>query len=296
MFARLLRRIYLFQVITGALLGVFVAAQRAQGYAMAWMLALAVLLPLLLHGVVIGVSMVMSRPQQASLMWWRAFGGELLASLQIYWFHLPWCFRPPQVLLADPILLQTPVLLVHGYMSNHRMWDKMSRALRHAGHSVHAVDLEPIFTSIDDYAAHIEQAVIALQSQTGASKVALVGHSMGGLVIRAWMRIYGHSRISQVITLGTPHQGTPSARLTPTANAKQMTWHSDWLQALQASETHVTWGLMQIALSQHDNVVYPQREQVAGDASVTEFQGIGHIELSVNNTVIAWVLKQLQTP
>jgi triacylglycerol esterase/lipase EstA (alpha/beta hydrolase family) len=296
MFARLLRRLYLLQVLTGSLLGVFVAAQRAQGSVMAWVLALAVLLPILIHSVVIGASMVMSRPPQASLLWWRAFGGELLASLQIYGFQLPWCFHPPQVLLADTIPGQTPVLLVHGYISNHRMWDKMIRALHHAGHSVHAVDLEPIFTSIDDYAAHIEQAVILLQNQTGASKVALVGHSMGGLAIRAWMRTYGHSRIRQVITLGTPHQGTPSARLTPTANAKQMTWHSDWLQALQASETHVTWGLMQIALSQHDNVVYPQREQVAGDASVTEFQGIGHIELSVNNTVIAWVLKQLQTP
>ncbi|HEY5580979.1 MAG TPA: hypothetical protein VIK56_07435 [Rhodoferax sp.] len=38
--------------------------------------------------------------------------------------------------------------------------------------------------------------------QTGAAKVALIGHSMSGVVIRAWMRAYGSARVARVITQG----------------------------------------------------------------------------------------------
>lgn len=51
---------------------------------------------------------------------------------------------------------------------------------------------------------------------TGVSEVALIGHSMGGLVIRAATAVQGEwtwrSRVTNVVTLGTPHLGAPLAR------------------------------------------------------------------------------------
>jgi pimeloyl-ACP methyl ester carboxylesterase len=44
----------------------------------------------------------------------------------------------------------------------------------------------------------------------------LLGHSMGGLVIRAWMRAKGDAQVAVAVTLGSPHLGTqitPHARL-----------------------------------------------------------------------------------
>jgi triacylglycerol esterase/lipase EstA (alpha/beta hydrolase family) len=187
------------------------------------------------------------------------------------------------------------VLLVHGYVCNHRVWDEVATALRQTGHPVLAVDLEPLFTSIDDYAANIAQAANTLLAATGATQLVLVGHSMGGLAIRAWLRACGSARVARVITLGSPHQGTQLARTSMTTNGAQMIWHSDWLQALQRSESAAVRRLLHIALTEQDNIVYPQREQVLDGAAVTQFSGIGHLQMCLSPMVIAWLVQQLDT-
>ncbi len=299
MLARLLRRIYFFQLLSGGLLGIYIADRLSLSGAAAWagVLLCILLLPLLLQLSVIGVSMLQSRPNSAGNLWWRAFGGEFLAAMRIFWFQLPWAGASTVVNLPDtPQANQpwrVPVLLVHGYICNYRVWDKMAQALRLAGHPVLAITLEPLFTSIDDYAIQIQQAVRQLQQASGARQVALVGHSMGGLAIRAWMRRHGSADVASIITLGTPHQGTQMASWSPTTNATQMKWNSPWLQELQADETEATRQLIHIVLTQHDNIVYPQREQVLPDASVTEFRGLGHLELCLDDRVIGFVLQKL---
>ena len=304
MLARLLRRLYLFQVISGALLGAYLATRVAHPGSGALSLLLvplgAVLVPLLLQLLVIGTSMVRSSSMGFGSPWWRAFWGEFQAALTVFVFRLPWSDRPPGVLMpltgTTPVTgdKPLPVLLVHGYICNHRVWDDITPALRQAGHPVLALDLEPLFTPIDDYAGLVEQAVINLLATTGATQVTLVGHSMGGLVIRAWMRAHGTRRVARVITLGTPHQGTRIAKASMTPNGAQMEWHSPWLQALEHSETRATRSLIRIALTHQDNIVYPQREQVLAGASITEFDGVGHLELCLDTTVIGWLVQQLK--
>lgn len=299
MLARLLRTICLFQLLSGGLLGFYMADRLglSGAPALAVVLLCTALLPLLLQLSVISASMLQSRPKSAGPLWWRAIGGEFLAALRIFWFQLPWPKAKIEVWCPDsPQPMQTwqlPVLLVHGYICNERVWDKMAQALHVAGHPVLAITLEPLFTSIDNYAPQIQQAVQQLKQTTGAKQVALVGHSMGGLAIRAWMRSHGSADAAKIITLGTPHQGTQMTSWSPTTNATQMVWRSPWLQALQASETHATRPLMHIALTRHDNVVFPQREQVLAGANVTEFEGMGHMELCLDARVIRYVLEKL---
>jgi len=296
MLARLLRRIYFIQLLTGALLGTYAADRLGQSGAMALVSVLmgAMLLPLMLQLVVISASMVMSRPKPAGTLWWRAYWGEFLAALRVFWLQMPWAAPKAEVCLPDDRLpARVPVLLVHGYICNHRVWDKVAHALHHAGHPVLAITLEPLFTSIEDYTTQIQQAVQQLQQATGAAQVALVGHSMGGLVIRAWLRQHGNAVVAKIVTLGTPHQGTRIAAWSLAANVTQMAWHSPWLQALQASENRTTRQLMHIALTRHDNIVYPQREQVLEGSDVTEFEGVGHLELCLDDRVIGWLLQKL---
>jgi pimeloyl-ACP methyl ester carboxylesterase len=184
-------------------------------------------------------------------------------------------------------------VLVHGYLCNHRIWDDMADALRARGHTVFAVNLEPVFCSIDRYAPIVEAAVQALLAHTGGTKVALVGHSMGGLAIRAWMRSHGTERIERVITLGTPHAGTKITRGTPTPNGKQMLWRSAWLKELEAVETEAIRALMRIALTPQDNIVFHQREQVLPGVAPEVFNGIGHVQMCLAPAVIQWVVKEL---
>ena len=299
MLASLLRRIYFFQLLSGALLGIYAASQLGQSgiKALPLVLLCAVLLPLLLQFSVISMSMIQSRPEEAGWHWWRAFGAEFLSALRVFWLQLPWATGKTEVWLPEPQpttqAARLPVLLVHGYICNDRVWDQLARALHEAGHPVLAISLEPLFTSIDDYSPQIQQAVLRLQEATGTKRIALVGHSMGGLIIRAWLRQHGSADVDRIITLGTPHQGTKMASWSPTPNAAQMVWHSPWLQTLQASESPATRQLIHIILTRHDNIVFPQREQVLAGAGVTEFSGLGHLELCLDKGVIACLLEKL---
>ena len=294
MLSRLLRHLLLGQLLAGALMGWVIARQTGSGSWLALLVAL--LLPVATIKLSILTTALKSRVAGAAALWWRSLIGEILAALQVVLLQLPWAKDRPRVQLATGTPSGLPVLLVHGYVCNHRVWDTMAKRLGHAGHAVLALDLEPVFTSIDAYAASIDDAVEQLCHQTGAQKVALVGHSMGGLAIRAWLRAHGSARVARVITLGTPHAGTQIAHLVPTPNGQQMGWRSAWLQELAASESAATRSLMRIALTPQDNIVYPQREQVLPGVPVTVFDGLGHLELCLDKAVIDWVLQQLDDP
>jgi len=304
MLARLLRQIYFLQLVCGALIGGYLAghyAPDAHLLTAAWVITGALLLPLALQVVVIAVSMVRSNAGGQSTLWWRAFWGELGAALRVFVFRQPWSVKSDGIAMPVPHKADSqspqkvPVVLVHGYLCNHRVWDNVATALQDAGHPVLAIDLEPLFTSIDDYAPLIEQAVAALEDRCKVGRVALVGHSMGGLAIRAWMRTHGTTRVAGVITLGSPRQGTRITKPSITANGAQMVWHSDWLQMLERSETKVSRQLMQIALTPQDNIVFPQCEQVLAGTSVTQFSGLGHLEMCLDRHVIAWLIQRLAT-
>lgn len=302
MLARLLRFNYLVQVLTGALIGTWGAVALAPK----WGAASLVLIVLggvgwvmFWHGVIIGMSMLQSRPVGPLQPWLKAVWGEFKATLLIFGLRMPWTTNNPGLLSpANPTLPSTnalPVLLVHGFLCNHRVWDKVASALRQSGYPVLAIDLEPLFTSIDDYAPLIERAVATLIAQTGAQQVVLVGHSMGGLAIRAWLRKHGSQHAAKIVTLGTPHHGTQAPQWVSTPNGAQMKWHSAWLNELGHSETPLKRQLMHLALTHHDNIVHPQREQMLDGATVTEFSGIGHLQMCLNDSVIAWLLRQLDT-
>ena len=300
MLARLLRILLLAQLLTGALLGAWAVTALTPyrgATAGALILLASVGWVLLWQVLVIAVTMLQSRAQGPMGPWLRAAWGELKAALLIFGLRMPFAGANPGLLppLGQPLPGQTklPVLLVHGYICNHRVWDKVSAALRQAGHPVLALDLEPIFASIDDYAVQIERAVIELASHTGSPRVVLVGHSMGGLAIRAWLRLHGTKRVAGIITLGTPHQGTRIAKWVTTPNGAQMAHRSGWIAAMEQGESASQRQLMHLALTHHDNVVFPQREQRLDAARVTEFSGIGHLELCLNDAVLDWLLREI---
>jgi triacylglycerol lipase len=306
MLALFLRALYAFQLLCGALLGSWLAMRSAHLGAgvlsLLWVPLSALVLPLALQFLVILSSWVQSRTGDAGKLWWRVLWAEYCSAVLIFMLRQPWPRRPNDV--QQPLPTQrtqaatgaVPVVLVHGYLCNHRVWDDMALALRQAGHPVLAIDLEPLFGSIDSYAVVIETALRQLQAETGAPQVALVGHSMGGLAIRAWLRTQNSTqlgRVARILTLGTPHQGTRIPQPVATANGVQMHWHSSWIQALQASEGAAQHALMHIALNLNDNICFPQREQTLPGVQVTEFHGIGHLEMCRNPRVISWTCQQL---
>lgn len=190
-------------------------------------------------------------------------------------------------------IVPVPVLLLHGYGANSGYWAQLAPLLDAARISHATVDLEPMAAGIDDYAPLVERQVLALLAATGADRVAIVAHSMGGLVARAWMRAYGHARVARVITLGTPHHGTALARFGLGVNASQMRPESAWLRALNASEDAATRALITSIWTHHDNIVAPQTSSRLAGARNVELGGVGHVALGADARVLAEVMREL---
>jgi triacylglycerol esterase/lipase EstA (alpha/beta hydrolase family) len=192
---------------------------------------------------------------------------------------------------------QVPVLLLHGYGCNSGYWAHLLPLLDAARISHASIDLEPIAGDIDGYVPLVDQAVEALCAASGADRVAIVAHSMGGLVARAWMRSRGTHRVARLVTLGTPHHGTALARFGPGANAAQMrragSGESAWLRALAAGECPATRALVTSIYTYHDNIVAPQTSSVLPGARNIGFGGVGHVALGSNPRVLAEVMREL---
>jgi triacylglycerol esterase/lipase EstA (alpha/beta hydrolase family) len=221
----------------------------------------------------------------------RMLAEEFRASMLVTSWHVPrGCAR----MTVHPRGAHVPVLLVHGYGCNSGYWAHLVPLLDREGISHASVDLEPVAGSIDDYAPLIEERVQALCTATGAARIAIVAHSMGGLAARAWMRRYGSARAARVITLGTPHHGTALARFGPGANAVQMRRDGPWLRDLAASEGPDVRARIVSIYTYHDNIVAPQDSSVLPGARNIAFGGVGHVALGSNPRVLAAVLQLLR--
>lgn len=64
--------------------------------------------------------------------------------------------------------------------------------------------------SISDYADEIDDLINIILNATNKSKIDIVAHSMGGLVLREYLTKYSGDNIGKIILIGTPNQGVPS--------------------------------------------------------------------------------------
>ena len=226
--------------------------------------------------------------------------GEVAAAWSVFLFWMPlerWCMQRD---LGGARVGETPVLLIHGYVNNAGSMWRLWQALRNRGVDVHTLNLEPVYADIEAYVPLIESRVKAICALTGAERVALVCHSMGGLAARAYLRQCQRAgldaRLAKVVTLGTPHHGTALARFEWSPNGRQMVPGNPWLERLAADERGA-WPCTMVSIySLDDNVVVPQRTAYLDGARNVEVTGIGHISLPLSSRVIELVRLELQGP
>jgi predicted alpha/beta hydrolase family esterase len=118
-----------------------------------------------------------------------------------------------------------PVLLVHGYAASESVWTPLRRTLARGGFG-HIVSLTYNSFAMDPEAVSAElthQALRALAA-SGAPRVHLVGHSLGGLIVRC--ALDGSAELSAqtgcAVTIASPHRGAHLARIAPGRCARIM--------------------------------------------------------------------------
>ncbi len=112
---------------------------------------------------------------------------------------------------------ERPVLLLHGFMGTRRVFDVLERRLRRDGYCVFSINLGGLFDrfntqSIEVSAEKVREKVERLYARYQLGPLSIIGHSKGGLIGRYFVkRLGGDARVRNLITLGTPHNGTPFA-------------------------------------------------------------------------------------
>ncbi|MCX7150185.1 MAG: alpha/beta fold hydrolase [Rhodocyclales bacterium] len=190
-----------------------------------------------------------------------------------------------------------PLLLIHGYQCNRGFWFWLRPRLEAAGWTVATHNMEPVYADIDHYAEGIAGRVAEVLAATGAPQVILVGHSMGGLASRAYLRRYGRDKVARMITLGSPHHGSRLARLGLGPNASQMRIGSSWLGALGApGAVPLPQGSVSI-YSCHDNYVVPQQAgSTLEGATNVAISGVSHLGMAFSPVVLDALLEALASP
>lgn len=111
------------------------------------------------------------------------------------------------------------VLLLHGFFQTRNVWEVMEDRLRYDGFSVFSFDLGGLFARFNTerpalLAQHVAEKLERICARTGLESFHIVGHSKGGLIAREYVQHHGGARrVRSLITLGTPHHGTPTAAI-----------------------------------------------------------------------------------
>ena len=222
---------------------------------------------------------------------------EIFSQIAAYVFLQPFprlALAPePERHAGDRPAVIPAVILVHGYQCNAAVWAWFARQLDARGHDVFTLSLEPLFAPIDRYADPLARCVERVSAASGGGPVVLVGHSMGGLVCRSYVRRFGGDKVARIVTLGTPHHGSALAPFGFGADALDMRRTAEWLGGLAAFEEGGLAAPLVSIFSYHDNLVVPQTSSILAGAENVPIAGHGHLGLLFSRRVVELVAEKL---
>jgi triacylglycerol lipase len=193
---------------------------------------------------------------------------------------------------------RNPILFVHGYTSNASAWDTMkSRFIADGWHSNHLFAYTFSSTQSNATVAQaVAQRVNEIRAATGAAKVDIITHSMGGLSSRYYLKnLGGTAYVDDWVSLGGPNHGTTWAYgcffFSP---CNQMLPGSSFLNQLNSGDetpgavNYGTWW------SPCDELINPDTSTILSGATNTQTSCMGHSALRTDLTVYQQVRNFVQ--
>ncbi|AKV03252.1 putative secreted lipase [Labilithrix luteola] len=185
-----------------------------------------------------------------------------------------------------PVVSHVPIVFVHGYMQNRVGFLGLARALAHRGFGPLYGFNYPWLASIASNAGRLDRFVDRVIRETGAAKVDIVCHSMGGLVATEMMRAAALKKdgtsaplkVRRCVTIATPHAGIVWRGPIFGLGSASLRRGSKLLET-QAGQMLAVPCLS--IYSAHDNIVYPKETSSLVKRGGRDFEVEHHAHLAI---------------
>ena len=217
-------------------------------------------------------------------LWVLAEAVTCLAAQLVSFFLYP-AFLFSRRWLPEPQAGDTgaPVLFVHGVFHTASAWLYYARRFRRAGHeNLYVWTYASFRTDFSVLLDRLEARVRDVQARHPGHKVVLVGHSLGGLLIRALLSRPGIADLACcAVAIGAPHQGSVLAGLGFSALARGLKYRGPLIKRIEEGEVPPPVPALSI-YSPVDNMVIPPEG--------TRIRNAGWMELETEPVSHVWLL------
>jgi triacylglycerol lipase len=169
---------------------------------------------------------------------------------------------------------------VHGFRGNPGSFNTIVSRLQAAGRVAVAIDLPSEDNIVN------ARAIRDLVTARGWSRFDLVGHSMGGLSARYFIKsLNWTATVDSYVSLGSPQYGISSACLLPASYGGQMCPLRSFLKNLNAGDDTPTGAYYTTVFSTSDVYVPVNTARLDGGACHVQFAGVTHAGLLTDGGV-----------
>lgn len=190
---------------------------------------------------------------------------------------------------ASAASAREPILFVHGFSGGAWNWDVMVDRFEDDGYrpselrAMNYNTAQSNATTAREIAAEVRQ----LQAATGAARVDVVTHSMGGLSSRYYLRnLGGTAEVDEWVSIGGPNNGTwTAAACSLLTSCREMLPGSSFLTALNSGDEtpgSVRYGTFWSAC---DEIINPDTSVILSGATNTKTGCIGHVSMLITPSI-----------
>jgi triacylglycerol lipase len=165
-----------------------------------------------------------------------------------------------------------PVVMVHGYLGHPHVFRSLSRRMLNEGWSrIVRVRYPSTRLGLGEIAGIIHEAVAPL---TESGPVDLVGHSLGAVACRAYLKVFdGQRHVRRFVSLGGPHAGTIMFRFSPPKLWPILNPEGTWVRRLAEGAEPVPTTIIR---ARYDHQVLPPVHVSIPGTEERILEGYGH--------------------